>query len=218
MHTLILDTTGTYSTLALARESTLVGYSTMKAQPLTHLHEEIRHLTAKLSVGMDSIALIGVVTGPGSWTGLNIGVTAAKTLAQVLGAGVVGLSTLDVLVAAERWTGGRVSALLDAKRGNVYCATYPTDEVGRVDLAQGRRQVLAFEDWCETLDEGGPLVVEYGQVFRDRIAERLPAASRINRDFLTPDGLLAALLACQDRMVSGAEAMQIAPDYMQKIV
>ena len=218
MHTLILDTTGSYSTLAVARESTLVGYSTMKAQPLTHLHEEIRHMTAKLSIGMDSIALVGVVTGPGSWTGLNIGVTAAKTLAQVLGAGVVGLSTLDVLVAAERWSAGPVSALLDAKRGNVYCATYPTGEAGRVDLAQGRRQVLSFADWCESLGEGPALVVEYGKVFRDRIAERVPAACRIGRDFLSPDGLLEALLAHQDRAVSGAAAMKIAPDYMQKIV
>ena len=216
MHTLIIDTSGRYSTAAMVRAGALAAFTTLEAQPLIHLHAEIREMCAKLPLEMSRIQRIGVVTGPGSWTGLNIGVTAAKTLAQVLGADVVELSSLDVLVAGERWTGGKVHALLDAKRGNVYCASYPTGAAGRVELAAGEARVLPFEDWREEVrNEGGaPLVVEYGNVF----GERLEGLFKRSRAFLPPEGLLAALLARGDDAVTGVEAMTLAPRYMQRLV
>ena len=93
MPTLILDTSGTYATVAVAREGTMLGYSSLKTQPLTHLHEQIRTMTRQLALDVTTFEQIGVVTGPGSWTGLNIGVTAAKTMAQVLRVPVVALPT-----------------------------------------------------------------------------------------------------------------------------
>lgn len=220
MYTLIIDTSGPYSTAAMVRDGALMGFTTLEAQPLTHLHGEILEIAGRLSLEMSRIGRIGVVTGPGSWTGLNIGVTAAKTLAQVLGLGVVELSSLDALVAAERWTGGKVHALLDAKRGNVYCSSYPTDPAGRVEVAAGRAQVLAFADWCQAVrrDGGAPLVAEYGDVFRDRLERDLAGVCRRSRAFLPPEGLLAALAAREAEAVTGADAMSLAPRYMQRLV
>lgn len=219
MHTLIIDTSGRFTTAAMTKDRALVGCVTLEAQPLTHLHGEILRLAERLALEIGDVGRLGVVTGPGSWTGLNIGVTAAKTLAQVLEVGVVELSSLDALVAAERWSGGRVHALLDAKRGNVYCASYATDAAGRVEAGTAPARVLAWRGWCETLerDGGRPLVVEYGDVFRDRLGE-LSEICRRNRPFLTAEGLLAALLAREDGAVTGAEAMAVAPRYMQRLV
>jgi tRNA threonylcarbamoyladenosine biosynthesis protein TsaB len=220
MHTLIIDTSGRYSTAAVSRDGALAGFTTLEAQPLIHLHGQIREMCAHLSLEISRIGRIAVVSGPGSWTGLNIGVTAAKTLAQVLRAGVVELSSLDALVAAERWLGGQVHALLDAKRGNVYCAAYPTGAAGRVEVKAARARVLAFADWCEAVrtENGTPLVVEYGDVFGERLAECLPGSCQRSRSVLTPEGLLEALLARGDEEATGAEAMSLAPRYMQRLV
>ena len=70
------------------------------------------------------IAKIAVVVGPGSFTGLRVGVAAAKGLALALDRPLVGLSSLEIL-AEPHWGGeGRVLAVSDAKRGEVYAALY----------------------------------------------------------------------------------------------
>jgi len=70
------------------------------------------------------IQLIAVTQGPGSFTGLRIGVTAAKTLAYAVGAEVIGVNTLKVIasqVPAERQD---VWAVMDAQRGQLFTARF----------------------------------------------------------------------------------------------
>jgi tRNA threonylcarbamoyladenosine biosynthesis protein TsaB len=65
---------------------------------------------------------VAVDLGPGLFTGLRVGVAAAKGLAQGLGIGVVGLSSLDILLraAAQHGHTGHVVAAVDARRGEVF--------------------------------------------------------------------------------------------------
>jgi tRNA threonylcarbamoyladenosine biosynthesis protein TsaB len=78
---------------------------------------------------------IAVDIGPGLFTGLRVGVATAKALAQALGIGVLGVSSLDVLAAAaaerfESGAGARVVSVVDARRGEVFAAAYRFDEAG----------------------------------------------------------------------------------------
>jgi tRNA threonylcarbamoyladenosine biosynthesis protein TsaB len=73
--------------------------------------------------GSRSLAAIAVDVGPGSFTGVRVGVTAAKTLAWALKVPVVGVLSLEAL-AASAPTGAQVLALRDAGRGTVYAALY----------------------------------------------------------------------------------------------
>lgn len=80
--------------------------------------------TAK--VPLREIGLIGVVSGPGSFTGLRIGLSTAKAFAAVRGCPVVPVASLEVLAAAFPYTGA-VFPLIDARRGEVYGALYNTE-------------------------------------------------------------------------------------------
>lgn len=62
--------------------------------------------------------------GPGSFTGLRIGLSTAKGLAQALGLPLITVSTLDILAAAAFFPGGLLAPLLDAKQGHIYVAFY----------------------------------------------------------------------------------------------
>ena len=67
-----------------------------------------------------SIDLVCVTTGPGSFTGLRIGVTTAKTFAYAAAAELVGTHTLAVLAAGVEQASGRLWAILDAQRQELF--------------------------------------------------------------------------------------------------
>ena len=72
-----------------------------------------------------NIDLIAVSTGPGSYTGLRVGVTCAKTLAYGLGKPVIDVPTLDVLVENVKDNSAKtICPVLDAKRKSVYACIY----------------------------------------------------------------------------------------------
>jgi tRNA threonylcarbamoyladenosine biosynthesis protein TsaB len=84
----------------------------------------MEHLLAQVGIDAISIDAVAVDLGPGLFTGLRVGVSTAKALAQSLGIGIVGLSSLDILFEAAREVGhrGLVLSVVDARRGEVFAA------------------------------------------------------------------------------------------------
>lgn len=72
----------------------------------------------------DKLGAIACGNGPGSFTGLRIGLSTAKGLAHAQGLQLICVSTLDILAAAVYFPGGLVVPLLDAKQGHIYAAFY----------------------------------------------------------------------------------------------
>ncbi|MVA57236.1 tRNA (adenosine(37)-N6)-threonylcarbamoyltransferase complex dimerization subunit type 1 TsaB [Agrobacterium vitis] len=81
------------------------------------------------SIALPSVERVAVTIGPGSFTGIRVGLSAARGLALALGVDIVGISTLAVLAAAERRRGGAVAVLaaMDAKRDEVYVQGFSPD-------------------------------------------------------------------------------------------
>lgn len=73
------------------------------------------------------LARIGVTVGPGSFTGIRVGVAAARGLALALGVPAVGIDTLSALAAPSLGQGRAILATLDARRGEIYAALYAPD-------------------------------------------------------------------------------------------
>jgi tRNA threonylcarbamoyladenosine biosynthesis protein TsaB len=100
--------------------------------------EEVCAVSGCTVADIDAIA---VDVGPGLFTGLRVGVATAKALGQALSVGLVGVSSLDILAAAEldrvRSREGEgaptVVSVVDARRGEVFAAAYPFAEVGVTD-------------------------------------------------------------------------------------
>lgn len=109
----------------------------------------------------NDVELVAVSIGPGSFTGLRVGVTAAKVFAYATGADVIGVNTLEALAAAAPGTAKLIAAAVDAQRGDVAAQSFLRGTDG-VIISQGPMRVVPCERWTNELIAGtivvGPIV------------------------------------------------------------
>ena len=84
----------------------------------------IQFVCEQARVRLDEISVVAVDVGPGLFTGMRVGIATAKAMAYALRVPMIGLSSLDLLAFQVRHTGRLVAAVIDAKRGEVFCALY----------------------------------------------------------------------------------------------
>ena len=97
-----------------------------RVEPMSRGHQErlaplVQEAMAEAGLGFDKLERIGVTVGPGSFTGLRVGLAFAKGLASALSIPAVGIGALEALAHTES---GNVVAVLDAKRGQVYLQAF----------------------------------------------------------------------------------------------
>jgi tRNA threonylcarbamoyladenosine biosynthesis protein TsaB len=129
---LAIDTSGKQGSIALARagEPTAEGdFEVIEIAPLVggtfsaQLIPQIAELLSRNGFMKNAIGAFVVVSGPGSFTGLRIGLAAVKALAEVLGKPIAAVSLLEVCALAGG-AKGKVMAALDAGRAEVYVGEY----------------------------------------------------------------------------------------------
>ena len=89
----------------------------------------IEELLQEADAGWDQIDLLAVGVGPGTFTGLRIGVATARALASARGIPLVGISTLESLARNAPLEHSTVAAVLDARRGEVFAAIWAEGDV-----------------------------------------------------------------------------------------
>jgi tRNA threonylcarbamoyladenosine biosynthesis protein TsaB len=127
MKILALDTTTDISSIAVADESGVLGeYTFAHHMNLSkRLMVNIEVLLGDCGLEMKDIEAVGVSLGPGSFTGLRIGVVTAKTLAQTLGVPIAGIITLDLLAHQFDYLPETiVCPLIKVRKGEVYYAFF----------------------------------------------------------------------------------------------
>jgi tRNA threonylcarbamoyladenosine biosynthesis protein TsaB len=88
------------------------------------LHPAVQSLCTLAQVDLAEISLIAVDIGPGLFTGLRVGIAAAKGFAQALRVPMIAISSLDLLAFPLRHGGRPVAAVIDARKGEVFWAVY----------------------------------------------------------------------------------------------
>ena len=141
------------------------------------------------------VSVVAVDLGPGLFTGLRVGLAFAQGLGAALGLPVVGLPTLDALAASLPPGPGRVAAVIDARRGQVYARLF--DGGAPVDEAQALA-VEAFGRRLDGIDDGGRLVGTGAGLFTATGWEAHPL------DGPTPEALIRLTRA--GRIVNGVGA------------
>ena len=116
---------------------------------------------------------LAVAIGPGSFTGLRIGVSAVKGLALALGIPLVAVPTLDALAATLPFAAHPVCPVLDAKKGEVYACLYHW--VGGAMVRDWDYLALAPDALCDRLTDAvifvGDAVDTFGDLFRARLGD-----------------------------------------------
>jgi tRNA threonylcarbamoyladenosine biosynthesis protein TsaB len=99
------------------------------------------------------IDLVCVPSGPGSFTGLRIGVVAAKTFAYATGAKLASVNTLAALAAGVNHRGsGNLWTVLDAQRQELFAASFDAGQP--IDESAAETEVLSIADWIGRLSPG----------------------------------------------------------------
>jgi len=126
MRLLAIETATLAGGAALLEDGRLVGESRLNIA-LTHserLMAVVDRLLQDCGYDIASLDALAVSIGPGSFTGLRVGVATAKGLALALEVEVAPVPTLDALAATLPFAGAPVCPLLSARRGEVYCSLY----------------------------------------------------------------------------------------------
>ena len=84
----------------------------------------IQFVMKQARIGLDEIGAVAVDVGPGLYTGLRVGVAAAKAMASALRVPMVGIPSLDLLALPLRHTNRTIVAVIDARRGELFYAFY----------------------------------------------------------------------------------------------
>lgn len=135
----------------------------------------IDHLLQETNLHIRQVEGIALALGPGSFTGLRIGVTTVKGLAYALRVPVVGVSTLDVLAQNVCYTGKLVCSVLDARKKEVYAAFYRGD--GRGNLTKiSTDMVIAPGELSKQIKEDviflGNGVEIYGKIWQKELGRK----------------------------------------------
>lgn len=128
MKLLLIDTCGAAGSVALAdteASPAILATETLPGRTASErLVPAIKSLIEGCETSLQSLRAIAVVHGPGSFTGVRVGLSVAKGLCQALDIPIIAISRLAVLVDMATLTDPRVHALLDAGRGEFYFGEY----------------------------------------------------------------------------------------------
>ncbi len=167
------------------------------------------------------IQVVGVTVGPGSFTGLRIGVTTAKTLAYALGAALVGVDTSDVLARQAEVCDRTLWTLLDAHRGQLFVGRYAPHFEGNDDAgARGLRPLQRspdvaplwrVDDWLAAVRAGDVVI---GPIVR-RLKPRLPPGAAVADEATwEPDATTVARLTAEHYEAGRRDDLwQLVPNY-----
>ena len=126
MNLLVIDTSNHVLGVAIMKNDQVIGQimTNLTKNHSVRLMPAIDKLMAEVGMRVEELDRIAVAKGPGSYTGVRIGLTTAKTLAWALGTPVVGVSSLEALSYQGRFFDGFVCPFFDARRGLVYTGIY----------------------------------------------------------------------------------------------
>ncbi len=184
MYILLIDSTTEVFSVSLAKEDRLLGESFFELPRghLVHLIPSLSVLLKTSKICISDISLIGVTNGPGSFTGVRLGLMTAKTIGQLCDIPIVPVNTLDVMAMNCLYCEGTICAMLDARKGEIFSALYRREGTTlrkvtsyRVHNPEGLVEDLKRYD--SPLIATGNALARYGGLLEETMKEEVIAMS-----------------------------------------
>ena len=170
MTVLAIDTSSQNATVALLNDERLIGEYTINNKK-THsqiIMPLISDMISKSGLTIDEIDVFAAGIGPGSFTGLRIGIATAKALAQAHNKKVIGISSLAALGENVKFTDKLVCPIIDARRNDVYNAVFKNEAYIKEDRA------INIDELIDEIGENETIFLGDGvNVFAGHISERM---------------------------------------------
>lgn len=218
LNILALETSGRRGSIAALEASEtevhLVEEASLSATARTAqiLAPELRDLLHRVGWKPDQVELVAVTIGPGSFTGLRIGVTTAKTYAYATGAKVVGVDTLEVLAAQAGVVRAPLWAILDAYRDELFVAKFDRAPDGRI-VPVLPSHIVRRDEWLRMLASGDVVIGPVIESLQDKLP---PGVAIVERDLWQPQASTVGRLAWQAYKSGRTDDLwQLAPRYFR---
>jgi tRNA threonylcarbamoyladenosine biosynthesis protein TsaB len=185
---LVIDTCGERAGVALAVRAQVREVTLSARGASSEIVAVVRGLLLEAGLGMADVAAVGVVRGPGSFTGVRAGLAAAKGLCEAAGVRLVAVSRLAVLAEAAKMVDGLVA--LDAGRGQLYL---------REQRDGTAREWLGDADAVKAREASVVVVTE------EKVAAQLHGSTLVRRSLCAADALPSVMRAMEGAVEDAAE-------------
>jgi len=154
MKVLAIDSATNSCSVAVLEGQTVAGEQVVyirknHSETLLYSIDVLLHAT---HTALDEVGLIAVSTGPGSFTGLRVGISTAQGLAFSLHKPMVGVSALDIIATQASFYKGFVCPMIDARKQQVYTCLYGTNGCGQIEK-KSEATVINPVPWTKSLPE-----------------------------------------------------------------
>lgn len=218
MNILAVDTSGPVAGVALTADGKVV-YEASADAGRTHSETLMPMLDACLASARlepKDIGLFACVAGPGSFTGVRIGACAVRALSHATGAPCARIDALEALACGLFGCEGAVCPILDARRGQVYCAAFSWNQ-GALPVRLREDAALPLEAFLDGLPRDGKLwftgdgVAVHGEAIVARLGERAHLAPP-HLNYLRPS---AACYLALNRPEAACGHRELLPIYLR---
>jgi tRNA threonylcarbamoyladenosine biosynthesis protein TsaB len=190
---LSLDTTTKAASCAVARNGVVLNEEPIDPtrQLALQLPGALRDILDLSAIALEEVDAFAVATGPGSFTGLRIGIATMQGLAFGQGKPLIGISGLTALraVASPAFLGSRIATWVDAWRGDVYAALFEdgrqmgepvvANPVELLDALVSPQRMTSIERTSAGFDNDITFIGDGAETYKDLIVSRLGHAARI---------------------------------------
>ena len=209
MKILTLESSSLSASVCVTEDTKLLAQSFQNCG-LTHsatLLPMIDHVMAASQLTMDDIDAVAAVTGPGSFTGIRIGVSTVKGLAWAADKPCVGVSTLEAMAWHGLAAGGLVCPVMDARRSQVYNALFKVENGRPVRLCEDRP--IALSQLAEELrDLNAPaFLIGDGAELAEKYLREQGLACTVAPENLRWQSAWGVAMAAMDKTPGNADAL-----------
>jgi len=213
---LCIETATTNCSVALSVNGSVIALCEDNGKHYSHaesLHQYIETVFEKAGINKEQLDAIAVSMGPGSYTGLRIGVSAAKGLCFALEIPLIAIATLQSLAHRAEEVSGVIIPMLDARRMEVYSAVF-SSEVEQIRDTQA--QVLEEDSFSEYLKKGKVTFIGSG------VEKFKPTCSHPNAIFIEdklPSAVqMAALAEAKHKTNNTVDVAYFEPYYLKDFI